>query len=186
MKVSYTGRNEAFTPEQEKKVQTRFSKLAKLLDARQGEREAHIILTAERHLHQAEITVRFHDHPLVGVAAGADQFTAILCAAEKLEKQVLKLRAKWRDTKRTPKQSWAEESAVEPAKPPASEVPAEPVTEKRVFRVNSHANRKPMTLDEALLEMERDRDYLVYRDAETDRVSVLLRRRDGNFDLIEA
>jgi Sigma 54 modulation/S30EA ribosomal protein C terminus len=42
-----------------------------------------------------------------------------------------------------------------------------------------------MTLDEALLEMEKDRDYLVYRDAGTDRVSVLVRRRAGGFDLIE-
>jgi putative sigma-54 modulation protein len=42
-----------------------------------------------------------------------------------------------------------------------------------------------MTLDEALIEMENNRDYLVYRDAETDRMSVLLRRRDGHFDLIE-
>jgi putative sigma-54 modulation protein len=43
-----------------------------------------------------------------------------------------------------------------------------------------------MTLDEALLEMEKARDYLVYRDAETDRVSILVRRRDGHFDLIQA
>jgi hypothetical protein len=43
-----------------------------------------------------------------------------------------------------------------------------------------------MTLDEALLVMDKNRDYLVYRDAETDRVSVLLRRRDGNYDLVEA
>jgi putative sigma-54 modulation protein len=42
-----------------------------------------------------------------------------------------------------------------------------------------------MTLDEALLQMD-NRDYVVYRDAATDRVSVLLRRRDGHFDLIEA
>ena len=41
-----------------------------------------------------------------------------------------------------------------------------------------------MTLDEAILEMEKDRDYLVYRDAGNDR-SVLMRRRDGHFDLIE-
>jgi hypothetical protein len=34
--------------------------------------------------------------------------------------------------------------------------------------------------------MEFDRDYFVYRDAATDRVSVLIRRRDGNFDLVEA
>jgi putative sigma-54 modulation protein len=43
-----------------------------------------------------------------------------------------------------------------------------------------------MTLEEALLEMDRQRDYVVFRDAETDRVSVLMRRRDGHFDLVEA
>ena len=33
--------------------------------------------------------------------------------------------------------------------------------------------------------MEKDRDYLVYRDAGNDRLSVLMRRRDGHFDLVE-
>ncbi len=42
-----------------------------------------------------------------------------------------------------------------------------------------------MTLDEALLEMEKDRDYLVYQDADSDRLAVLVRRRDGHFDLVE-
>ena len=28
--------------------------------------------------------------------------------------------------------------------------------------------------------------YLVYRDSENDRIAILLRRRDGNFDLVEA
>ena len=31
-----------------------------------------------------------------------------------------------------------------------------------------------MTLDEAILEMDQSRDYLVYRDAESDKVSVLV------------
>jgi hypothetical protein len=34
--------------------------------------------------------------------------------------------------------------------------------------------------------MESNRDYLVYTDADTERINVLVRRRDGNFDLIEA
>ncbi len=42
-----------------------------------------------------------------------------------------------------------------------------------------------MTLDEAVLEIDA-RDYVVYRDAGTGRVSVLIRRRDGKLDLIEA
>ena len=57
---------------------------------------------------------------------------------------------------------------------------------KRVFRVNHNGRRKPITLDEALLLMDKDRDYLVYRDAERESVSILVRRRDGHFDLIEA
>jgi putative sigma-54 modulation protein len=63
---------------------------------------------------------------------------------------------------------------------------SEPAEERKIFRINHHQRRKPMTLDEALLEMEKGRDYLVYRDAETDRVAVLVRRRDGDFDLVEA
>jgi putative sigma-54 modulation protein len=51
--------------------------------------------------------------------------------------------------------------------------------------VNHHEGRKPMTLDEALIAID-GRNYVVYRDAESNRVSVLVRRRDGDFDLIEA
>jgi putative sigma-54 modulation protein len=45
---------------------------------------------------------------------------------------------------------------------------------------------KPMTLEEAILEMESNADYFVYQDLDRSRLSVLLRRRDGHFDLIEA
>jgi hypothetical protein len=72
-----------------------------------------------------------------------------------------------------------------PAAEPA-EAEDEGEAEPQVFRVNHYDKRKPITLDEALLEMEKNRPYFVYRDAETDCVSVLIRRPDGNFDLIEA
>ncbi len=137
-----------------------------------------MILSLERRLHQAEATVNYYGHQLVGLGSSADLFTAIHSAAEKLEKQAVKAREKWRDTKRVPR-----EAAVEPEAPVERE--AETEAEGRVYRVNHHRNRKPMTLEEALMEMEKKRDYLVYRDAETDRVSVLVRRRDGHFDLVE-
>jgi len=56
----------------------------------------------------------------------------------------------------------------------------------RVFRVNHYERRKPITLEEAVLEMGKRDDYLVYRDADREALSVLIRRKDGNFDLIEA
>jgi putative sigma-54 modulation protein len=179
MKITYTGRQVELAPGQLKKIEARFGKVGKLLDGRE-ESEAHVVLSLERHLHQAEITVNYHNHELVSIGSNVDPITAIHSAIEKLEKQSIKVRAKWRDTQRTPRK----EAAAAPAEPAAE--PEEAENERRVFRINHHERRKPMTLEEALLQMEKGADYLVYRDAETSRVAVLVRRRDGNFDLIEA
>jgi putative sigma-54 modulation protein len=178
MKITYTGRQVELAPAQLKKVEARFAKVGKLLDGRR-ECEAHVILSLERHLHHAEVTINYYHHQLVGLGSNSDLFTAIHLAVEKLEKQVVKTRTKWRDTKRTPRKTVV---AAVTARP---EPDAEPENERRVYRVNHRPARKPMTLDEALLEMDKNRDYLVYRDAESDRLAVLVRRRDGHFDLVE-
>jgi len=180
MKITYTGRQVELAPAQLKKLEAQFAKIGKLLDGRR-ECEAHVILSLERHLHQAEATVNYYNHQLVGVGSDGDLFTAIHSAAHKLETQAVKARTKFRDTKRTPRK---ESVPAEPV--PAEAEAAEPQSERRVYHVDHHKKRKPMTLDEALLEMDQNRDYLVYRDSESDRVSVLVRRRDGHFDLIEA
>lgn len=180
MHITYTGRQVELAPAQLQKIKARMDKLGKLLDGK-DEREAHVVLSHERHLHRAEISVNYHNHPLVCLGESADLFNAIHSAIEKLEKQAIKVRAKWRDTKRAPKRP-ADEG--ETATPEAE--PSEEAEERKIFRINHLERRKPMTLDEALLEMEKGRDYLAYRDAETDRLAVLVRRRDGNFDLVEA
>ena len=184
MKITYTGREHKLTPPQQKKLDAKFTKLSKLMDNRKGEKEAHVILTNERHLNRAEITVQCMDRAMVGVGADSDLAGAIAEAIENLEKQLLKLRAKRRDTHRGGKETWEEVSAPEAAGVVKAEREEPP--DQRVFRVDSNPPRKPMTLDEAVLEMEKARDYLVYRDAETGRVSVLVRRSDGNFDLVES
>ena len=182
MKITYTGRQVELAPAELKKLEARFAKIGKLLDGKR-ESEAHVILSLERHLHQAEATVNYYGHQLAGEGSSTDLFTAIHSAAEKLEKQAVKERTKWRDNSRTPRKS-ASEAETE-ATLPEVETDAHAAAERRVYHVGHHKKRKPMTLEEALIEVE-DRDYVVYRDAETDCVSVLVRRRDGHFDLIEA
>jgi putative sigma-54 modulation protein len=188
MIVHYTGKQGVFAPVQQRKIESRFGKLGKLLDRRGGlEKEAHVILTAERHLNQAEVTIQFGDHPLVGVASDVDQFAALATAVEKLEKQVLKLRTKWRDNKRVPKRgAKAQEEGPESTGPVAAEIEAEEGPTVKVFHIDHHASRKPMTVEEALIAIGKDRDYYIYRDAESNRLLVLLRRRDGHFNLVEA
>ncbi len=180
MKITYTGRQVELAPAQLRKLEARFAKVGKLLDGKK-ECEAHVILSLERHLHHAESTVNYHHHQLVGIGSDTDLFTAIHSSIEKLEKQAVKTRTKWRDTKRTPRKTGEEEAELEGVAEPEAE--SEP--EARVHRVNHFQKRKPMTLEEALLAMDKNRDYLVYRDATTDRLAVLIRRRDGDFDLVE-
>lgn len=179
MKVAYTGKLEKLEPALERKLAARFAKLGKLLD-RKSEKEAHVILTSERHLRHAEITVNWYDHPLVGVARAKDAYTALVNAINNLEKQILKLRARWRDTKRVSGARRKAASLDQAAPPPEEQPPS------KVFRVNRRALRKPMTVDEAMLELDDHRDYVVYQDSQTERLSVLVRRRDGNYDLIES
>lgn len=180
MKITYTGRQVELAPAQLKKLEVRFGKVGKLLDGKK-ECEAHVVLSHERRLHRAETTINYHGHQLVGIGSDADLFTAIHGSTERLEKQAVKIRTKWRDGKR---KGAARVAEVQPVV--ELEAEAEPEMAQRVYRVNHHERRKPMTLDEALIEMEKARDYLVYRDTETGRLNVLMRRRDGHFDLVEA
>jgi len=178
MKITYTGRQVELVPAQLKKLEAQFAKTGKLLDGK-GDCEIHVVLSLQRHLQRAEATVNYFGHELVGLASDSDLFTAIHSAAQKLEKQALKARAKWRDAQRQPRKAEAETGRA----PAESE--AESQSALHIHHVNHHERRKPMTLDEALLELDQSRGYLVYRDALTSRVCVLIRRRDGHCDLVE-
>jgi|SRR5580658_10332346 putative sigma-54 modulation protein len=187
MKISYTGKAEAIPAKQRAKLEARLQKLSARLE-RRGEKEAHIVLTQERFLHKVEITVNAWDHALVGIAADAELSVAAHMAFDKLEKQILKLGARWRDTKRVRDKEADGAKASETLLPviTVAKKAAKKPAPKRVFRVNHSDGNKPMTLEEAMLEIEASQDYLVYRDAQTDRITVLMRRSDGHFDLIES
>jgi putative sigma-54 modulation protein len=196
MKLIVSGKTQEFTPELQKKFNTKLGKLSKFIEQK-GEREAHLTHQVERHIHKIELSVNFYDHSLVGEGADFDLDTALCQAVEKVEKQVVKLRNRWRDTHRdaktvrSSKESWAEETteaaAAEPAKGGKSKASLNGQAKKpKIFRVNYAEDRKPMTLDEAILEMESDAGYVVYQDSDRDCISVLVRRPDGNFDLIDS
>ncbi|MBI5283017.1 MAG: HPF/RaiA family ribosome-associated protein [Candidatus Solibacter usitatus] len=180
MKITFTGKQDKLNPSQQRKLAMAFARLSKLLE-RRGEKGAQVILGSERHLQHAEVRVNFYDNTLVGAGAATDQFTAMMDAVEKVEKRALKTREKWRDAKR----DGGKHTAIAPVSAPPARKAAKPKPAK-VVRAAAKQSGKPMTVDEALLAMEDDRDYMVYRDAGTDKVSVLIRRRDGKVDLVEA
>jgi putative sigma-54 modulation protein len=192
MKIIYSGKTKEFTPDLEEKIAAKLAKLAKFVEQR-GEREVHLTHQVERHLHRIDISMNFYDHAVAGEGVDADLPAAVTQAIEKIEKQLVRIRERWRDTHRTQPAAkvqapWTgnvlpgEEISADTATAQASNGSRRP----RVFRVDYNSDRKPMTLEEAMLEMERDVDYVVYRDASRNCLSVLLRRPDGDYDLIES
>jgi putative sigma-54 modulation protein len=192
MKLTYSGIRSELSPRErdllEAKVNNRFAMLSKIVE-RRGERDARIVLTHERHLFHAELTMNLWDHALVATGSNRDPFEAINQAISKLEKQAMKLRTKWRDTKRAPKAKGVAEAPARALAATGRRTGAAAMDQAegpRVFRVNHYERRKPITLDEAMLEIGKKNDYLVFRDADRESISVLIRRKDGHFDLIEA
>ena len=74
---------------------------------------------------------------------------------------------------------------VETEKAAPAEAEPEAAPEGRSTGSSPHQKRKPMTLEEAVLEMDIAAITWSTATPQTDQVSVLVRRRDGHFDLVE-
>ena len=175
MRVEYTGRQIEVTPAIQKFTEDRLKKIKKLL----GESiEVHAILTVEKYRHIAEINLKSTSFKLNGLEETNDMYSSINAVLEKIERQALKAKerkiAKKRNTSGNSGRPLGiiEPSHVNPEQP-------------RIIRSESYA-AKPMTVEEAVLEVTGSKsDFLVFRNAESDKVSVVYRRKDGNFGLIE-
>ena len=197
MKLVYTGRKAEFPPNQARKLDAKLARISKLLG--RSDKEGRVVLTQERFQHQAEIAVNVWDHRFVALGADGDLFAAVSAAVDNLEKQIAKMRTKWRDTKRH-KDSIRQPEAEAPvngapgkaASPRAARKAAAPAKRRppKVFRVGKTETPdhrvKPMTVDEAMLEIDTAEDYLVFEEATTGKRNVLVRRKDGDFDLVES
>ena len=196
MNVEYTGRQYEATPAVRKQIDQGLSKLQKILGTAF---KTNVILAAEKHRHKAEITITIRTHPIVGIAEAGDMNSAVGEALERIERQALKYKGRWRDKKRQPKKKWNGEATVTEQRAAVGEdvstaVPvvvhtypaAVRTTEAHLTRDNSSVALRPLTLEEAVKEAEfRDRDVFVFRDNQG-RVKVLHRTKDGKMELIEA
>lgn len=183
MNITWTGKQEFLDPSQQKSLDSKLAKVSKLLDGTgKGDKRAHMILNQHKNQYRAELTLNYLDHQLAGEHVDGDQFTAMNLAIEKLEKQILKVRDKRRDVKKAPREDWEKSAAVVAD----ADIKVEPAMNGRpqLFRV-APGETKPMSAEEAVAEIEPNDPYLVYLDAGTNRPAVILRREDGNFDLVE-
>jgi putative sigma-54 modulation protein len=180
MRLELTGRQVEITPILRKKVEKKLAKLDRLLTG--GIVSVQAVLAQEKYLRRAEITVHTRGEQFLhGIAASNDWETSINDCVEKITQQLQKVKGKWQERKRR-----ATSVRTLPAAPPdGTAVPPERPRRPRLRRVPRYPV-KPMSVDEAALAVEGGDDtFLVFRNAATDSINVVYRRKDGNLGLIE-
>lgn len=172
MRVDITGRQVEVTPALEQLLTDRLARLERLL----GDRivSALAILTREKFRRRTELVLHVRgDHTLTGLGQGTSWPVSIRQAATKVEHQGRKLKSKYADRKRAASGT----RAVRPEAPPAPP--------GRVLRARRYA-AKPMSVDDAALRLEGGTDaFVVFRNADSEAITILFRRKDGNLGLIE-
>jgi putative sigma-54 modulation protein len=177
MRLVLTGRHVEITPVLRRLVDRKLGKLARIFE--DGIVSAQVVLTQQKYRHLTDVTVHARgDHMLKAAGDTASWETSLAQAVEKLEQQAQKVKGKWQERKRraTPVRTLGDAPVLEPT-----------AEDERVLRVvrASRYSAKPMTVEEAVLSVDRGHDVLVFRNATTNSINVLYRRQDGDLALIE-
>jgi putative sigma-54 modulation protein len=174
MRDDITGRHIDITPGLRQLIDASLAKVERLLNDRAV--SATVVLTKEKYRHKTEMVIHAKgDHILSGIGEGNTWPLSLRKAAAKIEHQAQKLKSRWTEGKRQRKNNRAVTVPGSPEQPPA----------RRVVRAARYAV-KPMSIDDAALRLEAvPETFVVFRNADTDAINVLFRRKDGNLGLIE-
>jgi putative sigma-54 modulation protein len=184
--IRIQGKHIAVTDALRAYVEQKLGRLPRYFDQVQ---DAQVVLSVskDRSLGKAqvvEVTVWCDGLVLRAEESSADMYTSIDSVTEKLERQIEKYRSRMIEKRRldeSRRRRRNEQSAEAALK---SEPVAEPAP-PQIVRTKRFA-MKPMTTDEAVVQMELlGHAFFVFRQAATQEISVLYRRRDGDYGLIE-
>lgn len=197
MRLALTGRHVDVTPSLRQLVTRRLAKIERLLN--DSVVSAQVVLTLEKQRHNTEVTVHARgDNLITGKGSAATWPEAVTQAVEKVMQQALKVKEKWVERKRrspggkglingrTPMPARAASAALAAAAPSAETGDgARPARRPTVVRTTRYAV-EPMSLEDAALRFEdASEPFVVFRHAQTDRITILYERSDGRLGLID-
>lgn len=192
MQVSVTFRHIEATDALRQHAERRIERIAKYVHR---PIDAHVILSVTKRRHVAEIVLNADRTILSAKEETADLYSAIDLAADKLEHQARKHTSKLKSHK-VPAPVARRRGLA--AAPPPIEAPPGPGLRVDVLRADSFQRRngpdvlkskrlmvKPMSVEEAVMQMDlMSQEFFVFRKAATESLSVVYRRKDGNYGLI--
>ena len=179
MSVDITGRHIEITEPLRKFATDRLERSRGVIDEML---EVHFILTVEKHQrHIAEVNIKTRRDFYHAEEVSTDMYTSIAAVLDKVEKQILK--SKERNVTRKRHNSHGGGVITTTSVIEVEEVLGERLP--RIIRTHEVA-AKPMSVDDAAIDIgTSDRDFLVFRNADTERLNVVYKRKDGNIGWIE-
>ncbi|MGI5851015.1 MAG: ribosome-associated translation inhibitor RaiA [Clostridiales bacterium] len=175
MRINLSGKNLEITDSLRNQVNKKVSKLRRYFDENV---EAQVTLSVEGYRHIIEVTIPFNGVVIRAEESTDDMYASIDMVLDKLERQIRKHRTRLGRRIKT----GAFKNDLPLFRP---DVPFEEENEPRIVRTKRFAV-KPMNLEEATLQMELlGHNFFVFRNASSDEVNVLYKRKDGNYGLIE-
>lgn len=188
MQLSITFRNFEASESLKEYAREKVDRVNRYLD-RAG--EAHVVLSLERHLHHADITLHSGPFVLRGKEKSGDMYASIDLAVDKIERQLK--RYKDRLKHHHGRHGHHNQAALNRIRHNVVEVqqpehlqPAQEPAAARVIRTNELI-AKPMSVDDAVMQMDlMNSEFLVFTNAHSHAINVVYRRKDGHYGLIEA
>jgi putative sigma-54 modulation protein len=180
MRLQVKGRNVEVSDSIRRYAEGKLAKLEKLVkDPTRVEVELHVEKNPSiSDNHVAEATVFTKGPTLRARESSADMKASIDQLVDKLERQV----KRYREKRRRGRPPHGVSQTVEEA--PVT-IPTDSDTEATIVKTKQFAI-KPMTAEEAVLQLDLiGHDFFVFKNAETETMNVVYRRRDGNYGLIE-
>ena len=172
MQLSVKGRNLEVTDALRSYAEEKLSRLTKYLE---NIVTANVVLSVEKHRQIAEVTLRVRDLTIRAEESTDDLYSSIDLVLEKLERQILRYKER----------IMTHETRTARGEGRPSAGTAAPEGESRLVKTKRFAV-KPAELDEAIMQMDLlGHNFYVFRNARTDEVNVVYRRRDGHYGLIE-
>ncbi len=181
MDISFAGKNIAVTGGIKEHLNEKLGRFVRYVPRLV---EAHVVLKKEKYIYEAEITVLGKNLHVFGDGRSKENiYTAIDLSCDRVEKQLKKIRGKAKSHKGSKAVSAARGELAEKLNQPART--ENPRRKPRIVPVEDY-DVKPMAVEEAHLQLGiGSQDFLVFMNAETQKVNVIYRRKDGHHGLIE-
>jgi putative sigma-54 modulation protein len=143
-------------------------------------REVHVVLSAEKFRHIAEITIIGDGMPLNSEGRNSDLYAAIDQMVEKMERQIRERREKG-------KRKRANSAASRmPLRSSGDVIEGSGESELSSLIQRRRTLAKPMSLEEAVAQLEISRkDFLVFMNSDSGQLNVLSRSKDGGYEWVE-